>query len=120
MIEWVQPVGVCISNIGAVLLFEKYMPINSNLKTELLTPDELAQMLKISKSSVYRLIEKRVIRFHKVMGSIRFDKGDILSFLENNRVEVVGQHTYGSTKNKKLMVDRFQTWKYSISQKKPR
>lgn len=81
------------------LLFENYMPTNFSPKTELLTPDELAQLLKISKSSVYRLIEKRVIRFHKVMGSIRFEKGDVLAFLENSRVEIIGQQKYGSTKN---------------------
>ena len=75
------------------------MPTNFNPTTELLTPDELAQMLKISKAGVYRLIDKRLIRFHKVMGSIRFERGDILSFLENNRVEVVGLHRYGNTKN---------------------
>ena len=75
------------------------MPTISNPTTELLTPDELAQMLKISKAGVYRLIDKRIIRFHKVMGSIRFEKSDVLSFLENNRFEVIGSHTYGNTKN---------------------
>ena len=75
------------------------MPTNSISTTELLTPDELAQMLKISKVGVYRLISKRAIPFYKVMGSIRFEKGDILSFLENNRHEMVGSHRYGYTKN---------------------
>ena len=75
------------------------MPTNSNQTTELLTPGEVALMLKISKAGVYRLINKRVIRFYKVMGSIRFEKGDIVSFLENNRFEVIGLHSYGNTKN---------------------
>ena len=75
------------------------MPTNSNQTTELLTPEEVALMLKISKAGVYRLINKRVIRFYKIMGSIRFEKSDILSFLENNRVEEVGSHRYGNTKN---------------------
>jgi len=75
------------------------MPTSSNRTIELLTPDELAQMMKISKAGVYRLIDKRMIRFHKVMGSIRFEKGDVLSFLENNRFDVVGQHRYGNKKN---------------------
>ena len=75
------------------------MPTNSNPTTELLTPREVGQILKISQAGVYRLINKRVIRFYKVMGSIRFEKGDIVSFLENNRVEVVGPHRYGNTKN---------------------
>ena len=75
------------------------MPTNSNPTTELLTPEEVAQMLKISKVGVYRLINKRLVRFHKVMGSIRFEKNDIASYLENNRVEVVGSHKYGNTEN---------------------
>ena len=75
------------------------MPTNSNPTTELLTPEEVAQMLKISKVGVYRLINKRLVRFYKVMGSIRFEKNDIASYLENNRVEVVGSHKYGNTEN---------------------
>ena len=75
------------------------MPTNSNSTTELLTPTEVAQMLKISKMGVYRLISKRAIPFYKVMGSIRFEKSEILSFLENNRFEMVGSHRYGNTKN---------------------
>ena len=75
------------------------MPTNSTPTTELLTSEEVAQMLKISKVGVYRLINKRLVRFYKVMGSIRFDKSDILSFLERSQVEAVGQHKYGSTKN---------------------
>ena len=75
------------------------MPTNSNPKIELLNPREVATMLKISKAGVYRLIEKRLIPFFKVMGSIRFDKNDVLSFLQNNRVEEVGLKNYVSTKN---------------------
>ncbi len=64
-----------------------------------MTPQEVARTLHISKAGVYRLIDKRLIRFYKVMGSIRFDRKDILSYLKNNRIEVVGQHNYGSTKS---------------------
>ena len=75
------------------------MPTTSNPTIELLTPDEVARILKISKAGVYRLIDKRLLRFYRVMGSIRFDKTDVLSYLENNQVEAVGLHTYGNTKN---------------------
>ena len=75
------------------------MLTHSNPTIELLTPDEVARMLKISKAGVYRLIEKRLVPFSKVMGSIRFDRKDIMSYLKNNRVETVDLHTYGSTKN---------------------
>ena len=75
------------------------MPTNSQPTTELLTPDDVAKMLQISKTGMYRLINKRAIRFYKIMGSIRFEKSDVISFLEGNRVEVVGSHKYGNTKN---------------------
>ena len=66
------------------------MPTGHNPTIELLTPDELADMLKISKPGVYRLIAQRQIRFYKVRGSIRFDKNDVVSYLEQNRVELIG------------------------------
>ena len=83
----------------AILLFQNSMPINSNSTIELLNPDEVARLLKISKAGVYRLIDKRLIRFYKVMGSIRFDRNDVVSFLQNNRIEVIGSHKYVSAKN---------------------
>ena len=74
------------------------MPTNSNSKIEIMTPQEVAHTLQISKAGVYRLIDKRLIPFYKVIGSIRFDRNDVLLYLQTNRVEVVGQHNYGSTK----------------------
>ena len=75
------------------------MSTSQNPTIELLTPDELAGMLKISKPGVYRLIAKRKIRFYKVMGSIRFDKNDVLVFLQQNRIELVGSKQYDSKKD---------------------
>lgn len=75
------------------------MSTSQNPTIEFLTPDELASMLKISKTGVYRLISKRKIQFHKVMGSIRFDKNDVLVFLQQNRIELVGSKQYDSKKD---------------------
>jgi len=65
----------------------------------MLTPAEVAALLKISKVGVYRLVEKRCIRFYKVMGSLRFNREDVLSFLQENRFEPFGATQYGSKKN---------------------
>jgi excisionase family DNA binding protein len=73
------------------------MPVGSNPSVELMTPDEVASMLKISKVGVYRMVDKRHIRFYKVMGSLRFDKEDILSFLRAKSVEPIGSIQHGST-----------------------
>jgi len=75
------------------------MPIGSNPAPDFLTASELATLLKISKVGVYRLVEKRRIRFYKITGSLRFEKEDVLSFLKESRIEPVGATKYGSTKN---------------------
>ena len=72
------------------MFFKKQMRTDFDPKTELITTDELAIMLNISKAGVYRLIEKRQIPFYRVMRSIRFDKNDVLDYLHKSRVESVG------------------------------
>jgi excisionase family DNA binding protein len=68
----------------------KNMPIDSIPTTELLTVAEVAGLLKISVSTVRRLQQRRLIPFHKVGGSVRFTKDDLMSYLEKQRVEAIG------------------------------
>lgn len=56
-----------------------------------LTPKELAELLRLSLSSVYRLIEKRQIPFHRLSGSIRFARGDVEAFIQEGRTEDFGR-----------------------------
>jgi excisionase family DNA binding protein len=65
------------------------MTTDSYTLPSLLTPDDLARFLSISKTGVYRLVEKRRIPFLRVGGSLRFEKKDVLSYLDGNRVESV-------------------------------
>ncbi len=60
---------------------------NDSITDNLLTPKDLASMLKVSQASVYRLIEGRKIPFFKVGGSLRFAKDDVNRFLKDVRVE---------------------------------
>ncbi len=71
------------------LLFDK-APSNSNPTIELLTASEVAEFLKISKAGVRRLQYGRHVPFYKVGGSVRFDKSDLMSYLEKTRVEALG------------------------------
>ena len=64
------------------------MLTDSNSK-KLSTTNDLAISLNVSKSTVYRLIERRAIPFCKVGRSIRFDEKDIALYLRQNRVESV-------------------------------
>jgi excisionase family DNA binding protein len=67
---------------------------------ELLTVKELAQLLKISQSSVYRMVEKRVLSFHKIQSGLRFYRNDVDEYLNSCRFEVIdNEHVYGSKNN---------------------
>jgi excisionase family DNA binding protein len=57
---------------------------------ELLTIAGVAEFLKISKSTVRSLQQRRLIPFFKVGGSVRFTKSDLVSYLEKQRVETIG------------------------------
>ena len=57
---------------------------------KLLTLDEVAELLRVSKTSVYRLVERRALRFYRVSGLLRFDHADIEAFLGAGCVEPMG------------------------------
>ncbi|MBU4216670.1 helix-turn-helix domain-containing protein [Patescibacteria group bacterium] len=63
------------------------MTTDLNNVLKLITTDQLAGMLSISKVTVYRLVESRQIPFYKIKGSIRFNKDDVLKYLQDNRIE---------------------------------
>ena len=65
------------------------MKTDSNTLPNMLTPDDLAVFLRISKTGVYRMVEKRQIPFYRVGKSLRFAKNDVLSYLSGNRIEPV-------------------------------
>ena len=66
------------------------MPTDSNQPAVLLTVDEVAELLKISVSSVRRLQSDRKIPFVKVRGNVRFVRKDIVTYIASCRVEAVG------------------------------
>ena len=55
-----------------------------------LTLDEVAELLRVSKTSVYRLVERRAIRFYRVCGLLRFAREDVHAYLGAGRVEPMG------------------------------
>ena len=66
------------------------MPTDSNRTAELLTVVEVAELLKVSASSVRRLQPDRKIPFVKVRGNVRFTREDIESYVARCRVEAIG------------------------------
>ena len=67
------------------------MLVDSNPTLELLTLTEVADLFKISLSGVRRLQQQRCIPFIKIGGSIRFIKSDVVSYVEQVRVESIGK-----------------------------
>ncbi|MBU0625816.1 helix-turn-helix domain-containing protein [Patescibacteria group bacterium] len=55
----------------------------------LLNVRELAALLKVSATSVYRLVERRDIPFVRLPRGLRFSEADVEAFLARHRVEAV-------------------------------
>ena len=66
------------------------MSVDSNKTLEILTIADVAKLFKISVSGVRRLYQQRLIPFIKIGGSVRFDKSDLMSYLQRARVESIG------------------------------
>lgn len=66
------------------------MSVDSNPTLELLTLAEVAEFFRISESTVRRLQQQRRIPFFKIGGSVRFTKGDVVSYVDRALVESIG------------------------------
>jgi excisionase family DNA binding protein len=66
------------------------MPVEVSNALELLTIAEVAKLLKISVPSVRRLQQQRHVPFFKVGGRIRFERSDIVAYLQKRRVHSIG------------------------------
>lgn len=53
----------------------------------LITLAELADILRVSKDTAYRLVENRELAFHKVRGVLRFQVADVENYLRRHRFE---------------------------------
>ena len=74
------------------------MKDTSDNKTKLLTPNDVAERLGISRSGVYRLTERRVIPFFKVGGSLRFQTSDLDAYLAGCRIESIDENVWEHVK----------------------
>lgn len=62
-----------------------------------LSTDELGKLLKLSKATVYRLIEKRALPFYKIGGSIRFKHDDVMKYVEKCRIKPANEYEHIQT-----------------------
>jgi excisionase family DNA binding protein len=52
----------------------------------LLTVEEVADLLRLTKKGIYAMVEARRIPFVKISNRVRFLKSDVLDWLSENRV----------------------------------
>ena len=67
------------------------MSIDADLIARLLTIPDVAALLKVSIATVRRLQQQRKLPFVKIGGSIRFERGDIASYVAARRVRAIGE-----------------------------
>lgn len=65
-------------------------PTGSSPVIELLAISEAAKLLTVSIPTLRRLQQQRDIPFVKIGGSVRFDKRDLVSYVERNRIDPIG------------------------------
>jgi excisionase family DNA binding protein len=56
------------------------------MKPKLLTLQEVADLFRVSKPTIYRMVESRILPFYRIVGSLRFNEDEMLSYLEGQRV----------------------------------
>ncbi len=56
---------------------------------ELLTPPEVAALLRISRATLYRLVESRRVPFYRIGGVLRLDRRDLVEYLARQRVNPI-------------------------------
>lgn len=61
----------------------------NNQIPSLMTPKDLALLLKVSGTTIYRIIESRKISFYKINGGIRFKQTDVEAYMNANRFEPI-------------------------------
>ncbi len=55
------------------------------LGIQFLDLSEVAELLRVSRISVYRMVAKRLLAVHRVGRRMRFQKEDVLAYLGRNR-----------------------------------
>lgn len=68
-------------------------------EAEFLDPKGVAALLGISRLSVYRLIERRLVPSYRIFRCVRFRREDILAFVARQRTPVVSTPPYGCSQD---------------------
>ena len=72
-----------LSKIESLLMQIRHNQPVDQLEEKLLTVDETAKYLNVSKPTIYRKISERLIPFHKMGGRIYFIKNELIKFIKS-------------------------------------
>lgn len=61
--------------------------MDTNKLPRLIKADEAAEILQLTRRTIYDLVQKRKIPFYRYDGGIRFDVEDLKEYLEKRRVK---------------------------------
>ncbi len=61
--------------------------LRNDMPSKLMTIDEVADLFRVSKTTVYRMVESRIIPFYRLGGRLRFNEVEVLAYLESQRVK---------------------------------
>lgn len=61
---------------------------------KLLTIDAVAEMFSVSKTTVYRMAQSRILPFYRIGGNLRFDEQEMVDYLERQRVAPMEERFY--------------------------
>jgi len=67
--------------------FDSSHEVEVGRKNKLLTIKQVADLLNVSITTIYRLTDDRDLPFYKVRGGLRFDLADVETYLQLTRVE---------------------------------
>lgn len=58
------------------------------MERDYLTMKEAADYLRVSRATMYKIIEKEGLPAYKVCGTLRFELSEIKAYMQRNRVKV--------------------------------
>lgn len=66
------------------------------MRKKLITIDDVADLFNVSKTTVYRMVQSRILPFYRIGGNLRFDEQEMLDYLERQRVSPIGERFYAA------------------------
>ncbi len=63
----------------------------NNITNTLLKPQEVRQLLGISKSTLYRMVERQEIPYLRISSRLRFSRQQLADYLSGQRVPALGE-----------------------------